>query len=157
MTFTDAVRTCLREYITFSGRATRRAFFGVGVSYLAGAFAVFWSTDVATHGRGLKAAFAMLAYLTVFFVPFLSVAWRRFHDLDRPGYIAMIPFAILAFGVSLSLAESSLRPQEYAGIIGAIVAYGGFLLTGLVLLIWLAMPAKVGPNRYGPNPREVTA
>lgn len=57
------------------------------------------------------------------FIPDLSIAWRRFQDLGRPGWFHLI-FLVLGFFVPfVTLAE----------------------------LVWFAFPGTSGPNRFGPD------
>ena len=61
----------------------------------------------------------VIAILT--FIPDLSIAWRRFHDLGRPGWFHLIFMALGMFAPITALAE----------------------------LIWFAFPGTRGENRYG--------
>lgn len=66
----------------------------------------------------------VVALLT--FVPNLSVAWRRYHDLGRPGWLHLI---FMVMGLVLPAAS-------------------------LAELVWFAFPGTRGPNRYGPAGRD---
>ena len=150
-----SISTCFRKYATFSGRADRSEFWWFGLIYLAGAFMVFWGIEWLMQGASIISAQAMLVYLALFLSPFLAVAWHRFHDMGFFGIPALLPFAILAIGVLISIVEAALVPSDWPGLIGALIAYGGFIIIGVPLLIWLLLPSQSGPNRYGPNPHEV--
>lgn len=67
---------------------------------------------------------------------FLWLAARRFHDQDRPGWLALLP---TAFGVAMALGLPIPGPIA--------------LLVVLGVLIGLFLPGTIGPNRYGPDPR----
>jgi uncharacterized membrane protein YhaH (DUF805 family) len=67
---------------------------------------------------------------------FLWLAVRRFHDQDRPGWIALIPTALGA-----AMAAGLPIPGSVA------------LLLVLATLVGLFLPGTIGPNRYGPDPR----
>jgi uncharacterized membrane protein YhaH (DUF805 family) len=66
---------------------------------------------------------------------FFWLAVRRFHDQDRPGWLALAP--------ALILASDLLFP------VPPLVA----LLVLVGFLVALLLPPTVGPNRYGPDPR----
>lgn len=59
-------------------------------------------------------------------IPDLSLAWRRFHDLDRPGWLHLIFLIGGGFFVPLSFVE----------------------------FVWFALPGTSGPNKYGPDPLD---
>ncbi|MEM9600460.1 MAG: DUF805 domain-containing protein [Pseudomonadota bacterium] len=65
----------------------------------------------------------VVALLT--FVPNISVSWRRFQDMNRPGWLHLI------------------------FLVGRLV--GGGMLIAIVELIWFAFPGTNGPNRFGPD------
>lgn len=67
---------------------------------------------------------------------FLWLAVRRFHDQNRPGWLALIPAGV-AIAASLGL--------PVPGAV-ALVLFLGFLVA-------LFLPGTIGPNRYGPDPR----
>lgn len=89
MTFQDAVRTCLQNYVTFAGRARRSEFwffilFNLLVQIVAGIL------DAFLGGTGFVGAVASLAL----FLPGLAVSVRRLHDTGRSGWwilICLIP------------------------------------------------------------------
>jgi uncharacterized membrane protein YhaH (DUF805 family) len=66
----------------------------------------------------------------------LWLAVRRFHDQDRPGWLALLP---MAFGILAALGVP--LPLELA------------LLVLIGFLIALFLPGTIGPNSYGPDPR----
>jgi len=57
-------------------------------------------------------------------IPDLSIAWRRFHDLNKPGWLHLIFFFASAFAPLVVLAE----------------------------YVWFLFPGTPGPNRFGPDP-----
>src|SRR3954451_1106998 len=88
MSFTQAVRTCLGKYATFSGRASRAEY--------------WWFTFFAMLAVGMAALFdAVLGtqylyclMLLVMLLPLLAVGSRRLHDGGRTGWLnllAMLP------------------------------------------------------------------
>ncbi|MCV2882372.1 DUF805 domain-containing protein [Actibacterium sp. XHP0104] len=120
MTLVEAVKTCLRKYIVFSGRASRAEFwkFVLGiflVSIIASIanvmvfgpvieakFVVVTTSQGTTqglqntvkYGPGPFSTFIQLAV----FLPFLAAANRRLHDIGRPGW-----HLALCWGVAILL------------------------------------------------------
>lgn len=128
MDFQTAIRTCLRKYVTFSGRASRPEYwyfvlfgflgqmvFGVADNILfhSGRMTTgpgFFS--FASEGGPLGALFSLAILL-----PGLAAAVRRLHDVDKSGWwllIVVIP-----------------------------------LIGPLVILYFLVQPSTPGPNRFG--------
>ena len=86
MNFGEAVRTCLNNYVTFTGRARRSEYwyfvlFNVIAQVIAGILdnAVF-------QGAGVLGAVVSLALL----LPGLAVSARRLHDVGRSGWWLLI-------------------------------------------------------------------
>lgn len=128
MDFQTAVRTCLKKYVTFSGRATRPEYWWFVLFGLLGQIVfgvidnMLFHTGRAVHGPGffsysqdggpLGGLFSLAIFL-----PMLSVAVRRLHDLDKSGWWLLISFVPLV----------------------------GFL----VLLYFFVQPSQPGANRFG--------
>lgn len=138
MTFSEAIRTCLREkYINFSGRASRSEFWWfmlfywlvlVGVSFLV--FGVFGALGGPGNGGFGGPGVFLVLFGIVFlalFLPLLSVTVRRLHDRDMSGWWYL--------GVLI------LGQVPYLGVLISI----GFL-------VLMALKGTDGPNRFGPDP-----
>ena len=82
-----AIRTCLRKYAVFAGRAPRPEFWWWVLAYLA-ASTVAAIFDAAAFGHG-NAMFAALLSLAVF-LPNLAVTARRLHDIGKSGWWALL-------------------------------------------------------------------
>ena len=136
MNFIQSISTCMRKYVTFSGRATRSEFwwfylFTVLVNLVASSQA---SSFVPTLLDGQDMTenessyflnnffFLYLSTITslILLLPSLAVAVRRLHDVGRSGLWILIAFTVI-------------------GIIP--------------LLIWYVTDAKDDENIYGPNPK----
>ena len=136
MNFTQSMSTCMRKYVTFSGRATRSEFwwfylFTVLVNLVATSQA---SSFVPTLLDGQDMTenessyflnnffFLYLSTITslILLLPSLAVAVRRLHDVGRSGSWILIAFTVI-------------------GIIP--------------LLIWYVTDTKDEENVYGPNPK----
>jgi uncharacterized membrane protein YhaH (DUF805 family) len=89
MSFADAVRSCLSQYATFSGRARRSEFWWFGLFELV-VVVVASLLDQIFGGTGFLALIVLLALI----VPSLAVTWRRLHDTGRSGgwyFITFVP------------------------------------------------------------------
>ena len=174
MGFAQAVRTCLRKYVTFTGRAARAEFWWFALFCLLGGivaglidFAVFGPPRVETaHAPGAVAVAAQsrgplqgLFSLAVF-LPSLAAGWRRMHDTGRSGLYLFFPLGVMIVTMLLAplaglspfggtLATPPALPLLW--IVMLIVA-----LSPLLVLWWLTRPSQPGSNPYGPNPYEVT-
>ena len=100
MTFKEAIQSIFSKYAVFSGRARRSEFW---FFYL---FNFLVDSFISILGATLSKNFILVLLPLVqlgFFVPGLSVAVRRLHDTDRPGwklallFIPIIGWMILFF------------------------------------------------------------
>lgn len=135
MSLIDSVRTCLRKYGTFTGRARAAEYW---LFYLALAIVnvvifvalllpALITMDPVTQEPGVLGmvgstllAIVMLGTL----VPLLAAAVRRLHDTGRSGWfylLCLVPF-----------------------------------VGGIILIVLLALPGEPGPNRFGPDPKAVS-
>ncbi len=147
MDFQSAVRTCLRKYATFRGRAGRSEFwwfalFGFGLHIAARILdRILFHGQMSVMGAGGGPAMSVAYSRPVLdglvslllFVPSLAVGARRMHDIGRSGWWQAIVLA---------------------GVVAMVVPFLGMLvLLGCVglLIYWFAQPSE-GPNAYGPGP-----
>ena len=152
--FGEAVGRAFSNYFNFSGRATR---------------AEYWWWVLATQGLQLLALIpfvgGILALLlwVVCVIPGLSVAVRRLHDLGKTGWwllgmIGAYMGATAAFLVGLGIAFSD-EANEGSGLIALAISGtlgGGIMLVAMALwFIWFIRKGDLGPNKYGPDPRQV--
>lgn len=127
MTFTEAVVTCFRKYVDFSGRARRSEFwwwalFVFLVDLIVNAIGGFQPILIIL-GRGPSGESTVWSVIAgivslVLLLPGLAVFVRRLHDTDRSGWwwlIGLIP------------------------LVGAII-----------LIVFLAQEGQPAANRYGP-------
>lgn len=132
MGFSQAVRTCLSKYVTFSGRASRAEYWWFLLFVLLGQF-VFslldamlgfgggWSepAEPGMESSGRQSPLAFLFSLAMI-LPLLSVAARRLHDRD-----------MVAWWLLLNLVP---------------------LIGSLILLVLYLLPGDAETNRFGPPP-----
>ena len=172
MGFAAAVRSCLRQYAGFQGRAARSEYWWFTLAlFLAGLIAALIDSRVfgvtatggidtvlppepgairagawASVGQGPVAS--LLGILT--FLPALAVAVRRLHDTERSGWLLLLPFAIAFGGPLVALVFVPLFGGLAAGLWVLV-----FLAALLLPLWWFVQPGTPGPNAYGPDPLEL--
>ncbi len=175
MTFADAIRTCFRKYITFSGRATRSEYwwfflFGILGNIVTGIFdgVLFDSvtiesdvTDTSASVRAENTGPIGALFALVILIPSLAVGWRRMHDTGRSGLYLLYPIIVMVgIGLFLSIfGDFGLtEPGQLTGPVALItvLAMIVLLISPFLVLWWLTRPSQPGPNPYGPNPHEVS-
>ncbi|OWJ79875.1 MULTISPECIES: DUF805 domain-containing protein [Haematobacter] len=173
MGFAEAVRSCLRQYVGFRGRAPRSEYWwfvlaltiaGMVASLIdAMLFGATVSTGVATstppppvEGYGASAwataengpVSSLLGLLV--FLPHLAVMIRRLHDTNRSGWYVLAPFAIVVIGLLAIAALFNIAPT-LAGLAWFVM----FIAAVFLPLYWLIQRGTAGQNRFGPDPLEV--
>ncbi|RVT82751.1 DUF805 domain-containing protein [Rhodobacteraceae bacterium CCMM004] len=172
MSFTDAVRTCLRKYATFSGRASRSEYWWFVLflflcSLVLGlADQAFFGTELVQSAPGQVNVSANGPLNSIFslamFLPTLAAGWRRMHDTGRSGLYLLYPLiafvGVMAFA-GLFFGFEAVARGDFSGLVGGI---GGIILvfSMLVLLVspllvlwWLTRPSQPDSNDWGPPPR----
>jgi uncharacterized membrane protein YhaH (DUF805 family) len=121
VSFGDAVRSCLTQFATFSGRARRSEFwwfylFTVLAQAVGAVLDAIVGTDF-TAGSGLFQGIVGLALL----LPMLAVSVRRLHDTSRSGWwilIGLVPIVgwivLLVFYVQDSHPDNQHGPSPKA-------------------------------------------
>jgi uncharacterized membrane protein YhaH (DUF805 family) len=122
MSFADAVRSCLQQYVGFSGRARRSEYwwfflFNVLVSIVASILDSVLGTMSDDTNVGLIGSIAGLALL----LPSIAVGIRRLHDTSRSGWwilIGLVPIVgwivLLVFYVQDSHGDNQHGPSPKA-------------------------------------------
>ena len=178
-----AVRRALRLGLTFRGRAARdelwRVMLACVLIYAALIilksliFGPDYSLSFPPQGGAPRvhirynAGWAGSVFALVAAVPLLSLGWRRLHDTNRRGWWMLVPpvltallpimTALLVFGLPAVIdafahghALQARAPRWVGQAMFAVAA------SYVLLLIQLARRGTPGPNRYGPDPLEVT-
>ncbi|MEV1144744.1 DUF805 domain-containing protein [Micromonospora sp. NPDC049799] len=126
MSFIDAIKSVLTQYVGFKGRARRSeywwfALFSFLVSLVAGFLDGVLGMSLGEGGSlGVLGLIVSLALL----LPTLAVAVRRLHDTDKSGWWLLI----------------GLVP----------------LVGGIVLLVFFVKDGTPGTNRFGDDPKAET-
>jgi len=122
-----AVRSCLRKYGDFNGRAPRSEYWHwslfIALLMLAGFLALALLDAILGDrvGTALIAVVAIIAGLGVL-VPSIAVTVRRLHDTNSSGWWYLLSF----------------------------IPYIG----GLILFVWFCIKGTPGENRFGPDPLQ---
>jgi uncharacterized membrane protein YhaH (DUF805 family) len=173
MKFTDAIKTCLSKYFTFSGRAGRPEFWWFFLFIFLGNF-VLSILDLLIFGidpitQQANSPLASLFSLLTFF-PLLAAAWRRMHDTGRSGCLLLLPLAVPVFGMLLLLTglttvstiegagQAGGTVQEVTlmlGSTGAVILMLAHLAIVILLLWWLTRRSEAGTNRFGALPPAI--
>jgi uncharacterized membrane protein YhaH (DUF805 family) len=130
----------LKRYADFSGRSSRMEYWMFAllqliiVVALALVFLVIGGSSAAFDAGGDPSAMfggsvviLALVYLAVFLVPSIAVAVRRWHDMDKTGWMVLL-FAVL----------------------GAIPVVG--FLASIANIVFMCLAGTSGPNQYGDDP-----
>jgi uncharacterized membrane protein YhaH (DUF805 family) len=103
MNFQQAVQTCFRKYVEFSGRATRPEYWWFILAYVASAVLA-----------GFIHEFLYYLVVLAFLLPLLAVGARRLHDVGRSAWfllLGLVPvigsLVLLYFMVQPSQPESN--------------------------------------------------
>lgn len=162
MTFTQAVRSVLSIYATFSGRARRSEYwwFYLFTILVAIATAVIDAVlDTAFDNEiGLVGTITSLALL----VPTLAVTARRLHDTGRTGWWMLLPAIplvatiVVAFAAVLATAFSTNADSNPEVAVIALLAVCVLLTlaAGITLIVFLCLNSKPEANKYGPSPKQ---
>ena len=162
------LKTSLRKYFDFKGRASRSEFWILLILYwlLSIAFVLIFIslelyyislgkslivTDIydtqimKEYEENFDIAFTMVMLLPVIFfiIPYTSVLVRRLHDIGKTGYYAIIIFLLY------------LVPNTYFEYYPV---KGDFVLNSLIAILVYIYLSKKGfnkKNKYGPVPKKI--
>ncbi|WP_372570844.1 DUF805 domain-containing protein [Ruegeria jejuensis] len=154
MSPSQAVKTCFAKYYTFSARASRSEFWWF-VLFLAIISSLVQSYVQSGNGT-ISIKFGLNFFLSteahwmenlftlITFVPFIAALTRRLHDIGASGWRGLGYFAIIA----LVIASFFILPWQISAF--------ALLIMLIIGIYFLASKSDTGPNKYGPNPYEVT-
>ena len=110
MGFADAVKTCLSNFASFSGRARRSEYWWFYLFFLI-ALVVAAVVDGVIGTYPLLYAITALALL----IPMLAVTVRRLHDTSKSGWYVLVGLIPLVGGIILLVwtVQDSHGPNEH--------------------------------------------
>ena len=181
MPFPEAIKSCLRQYVGFRGRATRAEYWWWVLGTVVVSILLFIVDGIIFgFGPDSSAAFQPLFGLATL-LPGLAVAARRLHDIGQTGWwqlvwysiahVAWIPVVVsifLALAVisdATGVAFDMIWTGEDFGLLGiflilpvaisAVVALSITIPLVVWAVYWMTRLGQTGPNQYGPDPRAV--
>ncbi len=112
MSFVDAIKSVLSQYVTFSGRARRSEYWFWLLAVCLGSIVTTLLDQAMGTRPGQTGIFTTILSLAIF-LPTLAVGIRRLHDTSRSGWwvlIGLVPFigsiVLLVFMVQDSHGEN---------------------------------------------------
>ncbi len=161
MNIWSAVKSCLRQYVGFAGRAPRSEYW----------FWVLFCGVVSAVLHGLEGGAAQgspgpigTAFSLATFLPGLAVAVRRLHDTERSGWWLLLPsvvMVVLAVAVGRVVAEvmaqggvvteavvAAMGPR----LMALLFAAAAWLVVVGLFLVWFCARGTRGANRFGADP-----
>ena len=172
VTFPEAIKSCVRQYVGFTGRATRAEYWWwvlgtVVVSILIGIVdRIIFGFD------GGAQPLSMLFGLAIV-LPGLAVTARRLHDIGRTGWWQLVWFAVgilgavpLVVGIVMSfvgglgsLAGGDFNAGMFLGpfLVGLVISLAVWIGLAVWEIWWLVTQGQAGPNRHGADPRAWAA
>lgn len=168
-------RDMLRQYAVCRGRLSRSGYWWAMAGVLIvdaalwslGRGALLLSAVVGVDWLLRAACYALTLWNLFLFLPVACASIRRYHDIGRPGWQALLlgGGSLLLLGAGLVLGVFLLLAAAFSGgwldagalesrkLMGYIGAWLGMLGGGVVLGIWnlyfLLKPSEPGENRYG--------
>ena len=131
------------KYIQYQGRARRKEYWMFFLFDLIFSLILMLPmvVDMEALANGLSAL-----YTVVSIVPETCLGIRRLHDIGKSGWWLLLPLAgfigVVGFLVSLEVG------------IGLMVL--GFMVTVIIVLVFLCLDSQPGENQYGPNPKTAS-
>lgn len=146
MTFVTSIKTCLRKYADFRGRAARsELWWFFFFQFLLGILAVY--VDLMVLGRPAGALMPVgLTVKALFFVPSWAVSGRRLHDLGVSAWYAAPVF------VGMIVVEIAKVTRWSWFLEGTIAGPLVITLFACLMLMAFGLRGAVGPNRFGEDP-----
>jgi len=139
----------LQKYLVINGRARRREFW------------IFFFCNLVLGLVLSLIPFINIIFGLLTFIPNITVMVRRLHDTNRSGkwlFLGIAPLLGIIFSLAGSVAAVALNGR--GGGCVALISGLVFLVSiavAIILLFWAAQDGTPGDNRYGPNPKSVTA
>jgi uncharacterized membrane protein YhaH (DUF805 family) len=87
-------------------------------------------------------------------IPGIAVSVRRLHDRDRSGWWILAPGIPYIVGIILTFV-AAVSVSWVLMMFAMLLFFAGFI-GAIVLLVWYCLPGTAGPNRFGPDPLDIT-
>lgn len=168
LTFGEAVKTCLKKYADFTGRARRSEYWFFYLFYiLVVVVASFVFVILGLLGMPkIIGTFGNLVVTLGFILPQYAVMFRRLHDTGRSGWW-IGSYLLFGLVVAAQVVFVALDYVQYGGmgmmcefVTENVGAFVGLLLTGGIAVVWnialivlCVLDSKPEANKYGPSPK----
>lgn len=133
MNFQQSVKTCMRKYATFDGRASRSEYWWFVLVFVVPAFVV---TDLVREIAWLIVTLALM-------LPYVAVSFRRLHDVGRSGWWFWMPPAASTFGDILIWQDRGMA--MLLSNLNLLLAFA----SAAIMFYWLVSPGDAEANRFG--------
>ena len=170
----EAVKTCLRKFFDFKGRARRSEFWWFYLFTLI----VSWVFSFLGIIHPYVSYFGLLVGM-VLWIPSYAAMTRRLHDTGRSGWwvVILLVLMLVVFGcvgaVFMPYASEMMAASDNAEIINIVMdalegSKGGnattpmliaaftaivVMIVGIIILIFTVLDSHARPNKYGPSPK----
>lgn len=156
--FGEAIESYFKNYVNFSGRATRSEYwYAYLFNLIIGLVLSAFQTGFSLSGNNtLYNTFAVVSviYSLAVFLPSLSVAVRRFHDAGKSGwlYFALAVLCLISYIVFIACAVVMFLKATFGGTLLFL-----FIVFAIAAVVFALMPIYYfckksdKDNKYGPR------
>lgn len=145
----DSFKSCMKNYLSFKGRASRSEFWWFELSCLIIIYGTWFICELLidiTDKQGWENLIFIVAIALL--LPQLSVMGRRYQDIGIPAWIGITFFIVLSIA---TLFSGSFKTSNSL----IIILVGGSELIGWIVFYWLMCKKGIsGVNKFGMNPLE---
>ncbi len=165
----EAIKSCLKNYVNFKGRARRSEFWWFALSV------AVVSSILSIVGMMVPlVGFLSLAFTLLVLLPHMAVLTRRLHDSGHSGWWVVAEVILVCcyygsfftlIGGNLDMMYESSDPmamaQSMAESIHSMPVVAGLMMLSMlcimilfiVIFIFTLQDSKWGTNKYGPSPK----
>lgn len=172
MSFSEAVKNCFSNAVTFTGRSRRSEFWYWQLFSFIVSIAIAITSSITGNLPVVPTiiGFSLFAWNILSWLISFSVSVRRLHDTGHSGWwyggylIAgfvfftwiIIEIVLIAVDIpNIEALEATDAMRIIVGFLGKlIVPYIIYLAYGILLLVWMCTDSHTGSNKYGKNPKE---
>jgi uncharacterized membrane protein YhaH (DUF805 family) len=148
--FGQAISLAFSNYFNFTGRARRPEFWYFVLFQVLAGFGLGILEYAFMPQYGDNAGPLIILFNLATFIPTLSLAARRLHDVNKSGWWIAAPIAVALIGVFLlSTAATLAQYQTYSMVLGLAI-----IISIVLPFVWTFLDGTVGPNRFGPDPKN---
>lgn len=161
--FVEAIKLYFKNYVNFNGRSTRSEYwFAFLFTYLLSNAASIIDREIGFYALSIIVGLGT-------FLPSMSIAFRRLHDIGKSGLTYLIGFIItvvwlvLLFSALFSCLGGSLDPNVIAKanisnddlanlgltMLGGLIPFA----FGIYMIVLFAKPSQITDNAYGRAPK----